>query len=80
MLPVYPGEDDGGEKGEGNVDTEDGRRLFAYFLWSAALIVAQGMEETAAMEAEAEETKYVLHKDEMRWSVKGENVLELGAG
>ncbi|KUJ20923.1 uncharacterized protein LY89DRAFT_729740 [Mollisia scopiformis] len=46
---------------------EDNRRLFSHFLWNAGLQLAEFIE---------------LGKDEVgrEWSVKGERVLELGAG
>lgn len=74
MVPGYPGEDNNdGEENGGKIGSEDERKLFAHLLWSAALIVAEGVERAAVMEVGGLD-------EEMRWSVKGENVLELGAG
>lgn len=81
MVPRYPGEDSGGgsgeEKGKRTGDTDDERKLFAHLLWSAALLVAEGLGRAATGLGGS---GHVLEKEEMRWSVKGENVLELGAG
>ncbi|PYH86426.1 hypothetical protein BO82DRAFT_325522 [Aspergillus uvarum CBS 121591] len=46
------------------------RSLFAHFLWSAGLVVAEAVEDAHAGHE---------HVDEM-WKVEGEKVLELGAG
>jgi EEF1A N-terminal glycine/lysine methyltransferase len=43
---------------------EDNRRLFSHFLWNAGVLLAEYIEEG----------------EEEEWSVKGENVLEVGAG
>lgn len=84
IVPGYPGEGNGGERGlgkngEGISDTDETRRMFAHYLWSSALIVAEGLERMAAAEAGAEGTGYASGR-ETRWTVKGEKVLELGAG
>ncbi|OJJ96911.1 hypothetical protein ASPACDRAFT_81086 [Aspergillus aculeatus ATCC 16872] len=52
----------------GQVDAQ--RSLFAHFVWSAGLIVAEAVEDAHAGRE---------HVDEM-WRVEGEKVLELGAG
>jgi hypothetical protein len=79
MVPTYPvTRTDGG--GEG--DVEAGRRLFAHYLWGGAMVVADGIESAA----QEKEQQYDKVRDEggmerrMWWRVKGERVLELGAG
>ncbi|KKA18123.1 Nicotinamide N-methyltransferase [Rasamsonia emersonii CBS 393.64] len=87
MVPSYPGQsekrteeiaagwrEEGSDAGAVN-QVEEGRKLFAHFLWSAAMVVAEGVEDAAA--AEAGET---VKPGKMMWSVKGHRVLELGAG
>ncbi|KAL1971081.1 hypothetical protein VTN77DRAFT_32 [Rasamsonia byssochlamydoides] len=86
MVPSYPGKSEkrteeiaAGLREEGNGavnEVEEGRKLFAHFLWSAAMVVAEGVEDAAAAEA----GKKVVNPQKMRWSVKGHRVLELGAG
>ena len=67
MIPSYPGQE---PSGSGNV--EEGRKLFAHLLWSAAMVVAEGVENA--------DTDSEDDKDTSMWKVKGESVLELGAG
>lgn len=55
---------------------DEGRKLFAHFLWSAAMVVAQGVEDAAATEKLSGSRKM----DKRIWNVKGHRVLELGAG
>lgn len=87
MVPTYPGSSEkrSVEVAAGNAMTndegksvEEGRKLFAHFLWSAAMVVAEGVEEADTPTAETE-TEFKKEAKEI-WSVKGENVLELGAG
>jgi len=87
MVPSYPAQSEkrteevaaGLEKSEDGVNhVEEGRKLFAHFLWSAAMVVAEGVED-----AEPPHTgPNTDARNEARdiWSVKGESVLELGAG
>ncbi|KAL4799839.1 hypothetical protein BDV19DRAFT_385125 [Aspergillus venezuelensis] len=63
--------DDGGV--EGVID--DGRKLFAHFLWSSGMVLAESVER-ADVELESEATGC----EAQMWQVKGEKVLELGAG
>ncbi|OJD27082.1 hypothetical protein ACJ73_01522 [Blastomyces percursus] len=78
MVPDYPNaarsdeEDDKGEEG-----VEEGRRLFAHYLWGGSLVVAEGIER--AMVALAGGNGAGIDKD-LIWNVRGEKVLELGAG
>lgn len=55
---------------------DEGRKLFAHFLWSAAMVVAQGVEDADAI-GKRSGSKCI---DKTMWSVKGHRVLELGAG
>lgn len=56
-----------------NPDSEDGRKLFAHYLWNAGVLMAEliggGTVDGRAMEGRGGS-----------WSVRGERVLELGAG
>ncbi|EEH45322.1 uncharacterized protein PADG_01472 [Paracoccidioides brasiliensis Pb18] len=70
IVPDYPKrgeEEDRLGKGGG---VEEGRRLFAHYLWGGGLVVAEGIEKATAAQGE---------KDTI-WCVNGERVLELGAG
>lgn len=75
MVPSYPSQSDKpSEEVAAGMKQEDGkenkvekeRRLFAHFLWSAAMVVAEGIENDDGGEGV--------------WRVNGERVLELGAG
>ncbi|KAJ5776439.1 uncharacterized protein N7511_001450 [Penicillium nucicola] len=71
MVPSYPGESQNrsDEIAAGQTSkVDEGRKLFAHFLWSAAMVVADEIE--LADEADSKNT----------WAVEGETVLELGAG
>lgn len=71
MVPSYPGSSDNRSEeidAGGTTQVEAGRKLFAHFLWSAGLVVAEGVE--SASEGDSESI----------WSVEGETVMELGAG
>ncbi|KAL4923677.1 putative nicotinamide N-methyltransferase [Aspergillus undulatus] len=82
MVPSYPSQSASGERskevaeglprsdGQKN-EVEEGRKLFAHFLWSAAMVVAEGLEMADSG----------IGGDEAHiWKVQGEKVLELGAG
>ncbi|GAD97811.1 conserved hypothetical protein [Paecilomyces variotii No. 5] len=79
MVPSYPGQSE--KRSEeiaaglsGNNEIEEGRKLFAHFLWSAAMVVAEGIEKDATAAAiDGSQNNGI-------WTVKGDNVLELGAG
>lgn len=69
-------------------DEEDGRKLFAHYLWNAAVLAADGVESASA-EVEnlgeniegidaAQEGKVTW--DQRYWDLRGKKVLELGAG
>jgi len=73
MVPAYPV-----ARGEGEAGTvEAGRRLFAHYLWGGAMVAADGIEKAVQEEAEQEEGR---RRRTMLWRVRGERVLELGAG
>lgn len=57
---------------------EAGRKLFAHFLWSAALFVAEGVEDADRSQTNREIN--VRREAREIWSFKGESVLEVGAG
>ncbi|CAG8277012.1 unnamed protein product [Penicillium olsonii] len=81
MVPSYPSSGNrndeigaGQPKADGSVNQVDaGRKLFAHFLWSAAMVVAEGVEMADEPGSEGSEAKEI-------WAVEGESVLELGAG
>ncbi|KAH8692916.1 putative nicotinamide N-methyltransferase [Talaromyces proteolyticus] len=82
MVPHYPGQSENrndeiaaGLHTENRANqVEEGRKLFAHFLWSAAMVVAAGVEDAAAAK------KNSTGEDKLMWSVDGHRVLELGAG
>ncbi|KAL4921026.1 hypothetical protein BDW62DRAFT_198473 [Aspergillus aurantiobrunneus] len=82
MVPSYPSQSQNSERSKeiaeglprsdgqkNNID--EGRKLFAHFLWSAAMVVAEGFELA--------DSHFTDH-DGGFWKVQGERVLELGAG
>ena len=86
MIPSYPGQTGkkseevaiGLEKKDGANKAEQGRQLFAHFLWSAAMVVAEGVENA---DRKATENDSAVQKEAREiWSVHGETVMELGAG
>ncbi|PCG99838.1 Hypothetical protein PENO1_050840 [Penicillium occitanis (nom. inval.)] len=84
MVPHYPGKSEenkrtGAELSRDNQPTnevDEGRKLFAHFLWSSAMVVAQGVEDADAIEKKSGSKSI----DRTMWNVKGHRVLELGAG
>jgi hypothetical protein len=62
MVPSYP-------DSSNTTSVDAGRKLFAHFLWSAGMVVAEGIEV-----ADGSRSKGDI------WVVEGERVLELGAG
>lgn len=86
MIPSYPDQTGkkseegaiGLEKKEGANQAEDGRQLFAHILWSAGMVVAEGVENA---NCPASENDSAVQKEAREiWSTEGEIVLELGAG
>ncbi|KAL2819342.1 hypothetical protein BDW59DRAFT_165076 [Aspergillus cavernicola] len=80
MVPSYPGQrEDQSEVIAGGVNNvEEGRKLFAHFLWSAAMVVAEGVENAA--DFGDGKSNWNGNGDGGMWRVQGERVLELGAG
>lgn len=61
-------------------DVEEGRKLFAHYLWNAGVLAADAIE-TASHDTEAhivEEGK--VRWNQLYWDVRNTNVLELGSG
>jgi hypothetical protein len=86
MIPSYPGQTGkkseevaiGLEEKEGGSQTKEERQLFAHFLWSAGMVVAEGIENA---NCQATENDSAAQKEAREiWSVYGETVIELGAG
>ncbi|RMJ21564.1 putative methyltransferase, partial [Aspergillus sp. HF37] len=81
MVPAYPSQSEKRseeiaaglvKRADGGVnEVDEGRKLFAHFLWSAAMVVAEGVENA--------DTSTAVGDSDM-WRVRGERVLELGAG
>lgn len=89
MVPSYPSSSDkrseeiaaGQAKPDGSVNqVDEGRKLFAHFLWSAAMVVAEGVEEADTPTAPGETETEGKKENRELWNIKGESVLELGAG
>ncbi|OQD66763.1 hypothetical protein PENPOL_c004G08838 [Penicillium polonicum] len=89
MVPSYPSSSQkrseeiaaGQAKADGSVNpVDEGRKLFAHFLWSAAMVVAEGVEQADTPIAPGEVETEAQRGSRELWSIKGESVLELGAG
>ncbi|KAJ6079457.1 hypothetical protein N7467_009210 [Penicillium canescens] len=89
MVPSYPSSSEkrseeiaaGLKKQDGTVNqVDEGRKLFAHFLWSAAMVVAEGVEEADMPIVEGEMESEARREAREIWGVRGESVLELGAG
>lgn len=89
MVPSYPSSSQkrseeiaaGQAKPDGSVNpVDEGRKLFAHFLWSAAMVVAEGVEQADTPIAPGETETESQREIRELWSIKGESVLELGAG
>ncbi|CAI6333227.1 unnamed protein product [Periconia digitata] len=76
-----------------DVDGEDQRRKFAHYLWNAGVLVGEIVGGRQRPEKENEKSRkqeddekwkegewWLSVDEEKRWAVKGERVLELGAG
>jgi hypothetical protein len=76
-------------------DVEDGRKLFAHYLWNAGVIAADAIEVASHVQGgddvsscpdvqdkdEEEGTRAtIVDWDKRYWNVRGKRVLELGAG
>ncbi len=51
-------------------ESEDGRKLFAHYLWNAGLLLAEFLEDPVV----------TSDIDVSTWNIRGHRVLELGAG
>lgn len=62
-------------------DAEEGRNLFAHYLWNAGVIVADAIE-TASHDDDGptQEGQIRIEWDTRYWDVRGRRILELGAG
>jgi len=63
-------------------DVEEGRKLFAHYLWNAGVVSADAIEVASS---DYETSGEVVADDKVNWNkrywdVKGADVLELGAG
>ncbi|EQL28621.1 hypothetical protein RJZ56_006213 [Blastomyces dermatitidis] len=84
MVPDYPKIEGGGKEeklDKGAEGVEEGRRLFAHYLWGGSLVVAEGIERSAEALAGGNGVGEEEGKEkDLIWDVRGEKVLELGAG
>ncbi|KAK2753028.1 hypothetical protein FQN55_004988 [Onygenales sp. PD_40] len=86
MVPDYPKEDEeedgqGEEVVEGGGGVEEGRRLFAHYLWGGGLVIAEGIERAVrAAGVKGGESLAGRGERDLLWRVEGERVLEVGAG
>lgn len=79
MVPSYPSSSEkrskeiaaGQAKPDGSVDqVDEGRKLFAHFLWSAAMVVAEGVEEADRPTAPGETETEARKETRELWSIK----------
>ena len=70
QIPVHPNE-------------EQGRKLFAHYLWNAAVIAADAVEfasQTESPGASKVDAESLSQWDRRYWDLRNKTVLELGAG
>ncbi|KAJ5103805.1 hypothetical protein N7532_004334 [Penicillium argentinense] len=79
MVPSYPEQGEKSKEVAAGQDgrVEEGRKLFAHFLWSAAMVVAEGIEDADSFQINPTDAKKDAYDI---WNVKGESIMELGAG
>jgi hypothetical protein len=86
MVPSYPSSSEkrseeiaaGQAKPDGSVDqVDEGRKLFAHFLWSAAMVVAEGVRKRTDPQHQAKQRQKPEKKP--RSCGVSRTVLELGA-
>ncbi|KAJ6086012.1 hypothetical protein N7486_010293 [Penicillium sp. IBT 16267x] len=65
---------------DGVNDVDDGRKLFAHFVWNSGLVVAEGVENADILQTEGTAVTETQRETVDIWTVKGESILELGAG
>lgn len=63
-----------------NPDAAESRRLFAHYLWTSSVLVAEGMEDEIADREAMVGEGYGGGDERGLWTVKGQKILELGAG
>lgn len=67
-------------------DIDEGRRLFAHYLWNAGVVAADAIEVASSHSDKHDMAKEDEHEDgkvnweRKYWNVKDKDVLELGAG
>jgi EEF1A N-terminal glycine/lysine methyltransferase len=61
-------------------DHDAGRRLFAHYLWNASVLVADMIEEASQPTSGSLIDCGSPDLDQGYWDVRGERILELGAG
>ena len=66
-IPAHPG-------------VEDGRKLFAHYLWNAAVVAADGIESASKEDTKAEDGDSIITWNKRYWDVREKSVMELGAG
>ncbi|KAJ5655703.1 hypothetical protein N7507_007653 [Penicillium longicatenatum] len=65
---------------DGANDVDNSRKLFAHFVWNSGLVVAEGVENAHVLQTEGTAVTEAQKETIDIWNVKGESVLELGAG
>jgi hypothetical protein len=70
-----------------DVNGEEQRRKFAHYLWNAGVLMGELVGGRPAPQTQDEDDEgwkdgewWVCAEEEQKWSVRGETVLELGAG
>lgn len=66
-VPVHP-------------DEEQGRKLFAHYLWNAGVVAADAIESASSDETPDVESTPGFQWERCHWDVRGKRVLEIGAG
>lgn len=65
-------------------DVEEGRKLFAHYLWNSGVVAADAIEcashDDVEIVTDSEHATEPNIWDRRYWNVKGKDVLELGAG
>lgn len=61
-------------------DVEEGRQLFAHYLWNAGVVAAEAIERASNDDYLYVDPDVFADWDRRYWDVTGSNMLELGAG
>lgn len=61
-------------------DVEEGRKLFAHYLWNAGVVVADAVEIASNDEPAEGPEEGKVEWSKKYWDMRGKDVLELGAG